>query len=64
MKQLELKPRPTQTVPLKVPLDTLAQLQQIADARKLGLHSLLKLYIGESLRNDLALVKKKKPATE
>lgn len=64
MKQLELKSRPTQTVPLKVPLDALAQLQQIADARKLGLHSLLKLYIGEGLRSDVSLLKKKKRAAE
>ena len=64
MKQLELKSRPTQTVPLKVPLDTLAQLQQIAAARDPGLYSLLKLYIGEGVRSDLALLKKKKPAAE
>ncbi len=58
MKKLKITPRPTQTVSLKVPLDTLAQLQQIARARDLGFQSLLKLYIGEGVRSDLALVKK------
>lgn len=56
MKELRINPRQSQTVPLKIPLDALAQLQQIADARKLGLHSLLKLYTGEGLRSDLSLL--------
>ncbi|NUO79326.1 hypothetical protein HUU05_04555 [candidate division KSB1 bacterium] len=60
MKKLKINPRPALIVSLPVPIDALEQLQQIAKARELGLHSLLKLYIGEGLRNDLPLVKKQR----
>ncbi len=60
MKKFKVTPRPSQTVSPQVPLEALEQLQQIADARNLGIHSLLKLYIGEGLRNDLPLVKKQR----
>lgn len=45
-------------VSIRVPLDTLEQLKQVAASRDLGYQSLLKLYIGEGLRKDIAAMKK------
>jgi hypothetical protein len=52
--ELKLRPRPSTTVQLKIPLDTYEQLERIAAARDLSLDALLKLYIGQGLRQDLA----------
>lgn len=54
MKKLEIKERPSKMVSLRIPLDTLQQLKEVAAAKDL---SLLKLYIGEGLRKDLAVTK-------
>ncbi len=58
MKKLEIKERPSKMVSIRIPLDTLEQLKEIAASRKLGYQSLLKLYIGEGLRKDKADMKK------
>jgi hypothetical protein len=52
--ELKLRPRPSTTVQLKVPTDTYEHLERIAAARDLSLDALLKLYIGQGLRQDLA----------
>jgi len=44
-------------VSLRIPLDTLEQLKEVAAAKDFGYQSLLKLYIGEGLRKDLASTK-------
>ena len=44
-------------VSLRIPLDTLQQLKEVAAAKDFGYQSLLKLYIGEGLRKDLAVTK-------
>ncbi len=54
MKKLKIKERPSKMVSLRIPLDTLEQLKEVAVSRELGYQSLLKLYIGEGLRKDLA----------
>jgi hypothetical protein len=54
MKKLEIKERPSKMVSLRIPLDTLEQLKEVAASRDLGYQSLLKLYIGEGLRRDIA----------
>lgn len=54
MKTLKIKQRPSKMVSLRIPLDTLQQLKQVAATKELGYQSLLKLYIGEGLRKDLA----------
>ncbi len=51
---LHLRPRPTETLSIKIPLDTLESLQKIADSRDMSLEALLKFYIGQGLRQDLA----------
>ena len=50
---LHVRPRPTETVSLKIPVDILQSLQKIADSRDMSLEALLKFYIGQGLRQDL-----------
>lgn len=64
MKKLEIKERPSQMVSIRIPLDTLEQLRQVAASRDLGYQSLLKLYIGEGLRKDIATMDKQNLLTE
>lgn len=52
--QLQIHPRPKETVSIEIPKDTLESLQKIADSRDMSLSALLKFYIGQGLRQDLA----------
>lgn len=52
--ELKVRPRPSTTVPLKVPTDTYENLEQIAATRDMSVDALIKLYIGQGLRQDLA----------
>jgi len=52
--ELQIKPRPTETVSLQIPKDTLKSLQEVADYRDMSVEALLKFYIGQELRQDLA----------
>ncbi|MEH1872524.1 hypothetical protein [Nostoc sp.] len=52
--ELYLKPRTTETVPIKIPTDALESLKKIAANRDMTLEALIKFYIGQSLRQDLA----------
>lgn len=49
---LQLKPRVTQDVLLQIPADTLSKLEKVANHREMSVHSLLKFYIGQGLRQD------------
>jgi len=51
---LQLHPRPNETVSLEIPKDTLESLKKIADSRDMSGEALLKFYIGQGLRQDLA----------
>ncbi|MCC5669234.1 hypothetical protein LC653_36695 [Nostoc sp. CHAB 5784] len=51
---LQLHPRPQETVSLDIPKDTLESLKKIADSRDMSCEALLKFYIGQGLRQDLA----------
>jgi hypothetical protein len=51
---LHLHPRPHETVSLEIPKDTLESLKKIADSRDMSFDALLKFYIGQGLRQDLA----------
>lgn len=46
--------RPTQKVALEIPTDTLAALQKVAANRDMSKEALLKLYVGQGLRQDVA----------
>ncbi|MGV0028330.1 hypothetical protein [Phormidesmis priestleyi] len=51
---LKLRPRPSDTVSVKIPLDTLESLREVAKSRDMSLEELLRFYIGLGLRQDLA----------
>jgi len=52
--ELHIRPRPTQTVSLSIPTDTLTSLEKVAASRDMSVEALMKLYIGNALRQDIA----------
>ncbi|MEA5512054.1 hypothetical protein VB715_19970 [Crocosphaera sp. UHCC 0190] len=51
---LNIKSRPSESVSIAIPKDTLESLKKIADNQDMSLEALLKFYIGKGLRQDLA----------
>jgi len=51
---LKFRERESQEIMLKIPNDVLASLEKVAQKRDTSVHALLKLYIGQNLRQDLA----------
>ncbi len=51
---IKLHPRIQEKVSLDIPADTLASLKKVAASRDMSCEALLKLYIGQGLREDLA----------
>ena len=51
---LQLHSRPKETVSLEIPTDTLESLKKVAASRDMSVEALLKFYIGQELRQDLA----------
>ena len=51
---IKLQPRIQEKVSLDIPTDTLASLKKVAASRDMSCEALLKLYIGQGLREDLA----------
>ncbi len=52
--ELHMRPRPSTTVTLNVPTDTFTTLQEVATTRDMSVEALMKLYIGQGLRHDIA----------
>jgi hypothetical protein len=52
--ELRFRPRESETVSINIPKDTLESLKRVADSRDMSYQALLKLYIGQGLRQDLA----------
>jgi hypothetical protein len=52
--ELNLHPRPKETVALGVPQDTLESLKKVAANRDMNVEALVKLYVGQGLRQDLS----------
>ena len=52
--ELHIRPRPTEMVTLEIPKDTLESLKKIAAKRDMSYQALLKFYIGQGLRQDVA----------
>ncbi len=50
---LRLRPRETESVSLAIPKDTLAAIKKVAVKRDMSYQALLKLYIGQGLRQDI-----------
>ena len=51
---LVFQPRPTETISIKIPKDTIKALKKVALKRDMSYQSLVKFYIGQGLRHDLA----------
>jgi len=51
---LHIRPRPQETVSLPIPTDTRETLQKAAARRNMSEQALLKLYIGQGLRQNVA----------
>lgn len=51
---LRLRPRPSESVVLSIPSDTLETIRRVAATRDMAPDALLKLYIGQGLRQDAA----------
>lgn len=49
---LHVGKRSTETITLDIPIDTLETLKKVADSRDMSYQALLKLYIGQGLRQD------------
>ena len=54
--ELHLRPRATETVAIQVPKDVLTSLERVAQRRDMSCQALLKLYIGQGLRQDVAML--------
>ncbi|MDD2923165.1 MAG: hypothetical protein PHQ36_12840 [Anaerolineales bacterium] len=52
--ELKLRLRESKDVTIQIPTDTLASLEKISASRDMSLDALIKLYIGQSMRQDLA----------
>ncbi len=51
--ELKINSRASETVTVKIPTDTLADLRAIADKKDMSLEGLIKFYVGQGLRADL-----------
>src|SRR3990172_12888354 len=51
---LKVRSRNSKPVTIHIPADTLASLEKIAAGRDMSVEALLKLYIGQSMRQDLS----------
>jgi hypothetical protein len=51
---VQVRPRPTKPISINIPVDTLTTLERVASTRDMSVHALLKLYIGQGLRQDAA----------
>ena len=51
---LRFRPRTSTPVTLEMPVDTLASLEKAAASRDMSVEALIKLYVGQGLRQDLA----------
>jgi len=52
--EVHIRPRAVETISIQIPQDTLAALKEVAASRDMSYQALLKFYIGQGLRQDLA----------
>lgn len=52
--EIKFRPRETETVSVAIPKDTLTSLKEVAASRDMSVQALLKFYIGQGLRHDVA----------
>jgi len=51
---LRVHPRPSESVALSIPIDTLGTIRQVAESRDMSPEALMRFYIGQGLRQDIA----------
>jgi len=54
VKIMDIRPRPTEDMTVSIPADTLESLRRVAASREMTLNALIKFYLGQGLRQDLA----------
>lgn len=54
--QLHLRPRPSKTVSVEIPEDTLDALSKVAASKDMSLQALVRFYVGQGLRSDLSRI--------
>jgi hypothetical protein len=52
--ELRLHPRPSTPLTLQIPVETLKSLERVAASRDMTVDTLVKFYVGQGLRQDLA----------
>ena len=52
--ELHIRPRPVESVSIDVPKETLDSLKRVAAHKDMSYEALIKLYIGQGLRQDLS----------
>lgn len=52
--KLPVRPRVTEVLSIKIPRDTLTSLEEVAVNQDMPIEALLKFYIGQGLREDIA----------
>ena len=52
--ELRFRPRASSELTIQIPDDVLVSLQKLADNRDMSVEALVKLYVGQGLRQDLA----------
>jgi len=52
--KLQIKSRDTEALLLQVPVEAIRSLEQVATSRDMSIEALLKFYIGQGLRQDVA----------
>ena len=52
--ELHIRPRPSETISIELPKDTLDSLKKVAAQRDMSYQALIKWYVGQGLRQDLS----------
>lgn len=55
---LKFKPRPSSSVSVSIPNDTLQSLEKVASHRDMSVEALIKFYVGQCLLQDLGSLEK------
>lgn len=52
--EMKIRPRETEQIAVAIPIDVLASIEKVAASQDMSVQALLKFYIGQGLRHDLA----------
>jgi hypothetical protein len=54
--ELHLRPRPSKTVSIEIPEESLESLEKVAAGKDMSLQALIRFYVGQGLRTDLSRI--------